>query len=75
MTINRPVWLEYIVWDYTDKWNPKIKGFKEDAPEEIVEHPPQTPPVNITSFQYNTLYSKARVINNPAGTKTSENRR
>lgn len=37
MTINKPVWFEYVVWDYTDKWNPKIKGFKEDTPKEIVE--------------------------------------
>ncbi len=32
-----PEYLDYIVWDYTDKWNPKIKGFKKNTPPELIE--------------------------------------
>ena len=32
-----PEYFEYIVWDYSDKWNPKIKGFRKDTPPELIE--------------------------------------
>lgn len=35
MCLIKPVWFDYIEWDYTDKWDPRMKGFREDTPEEI----------------------------------------
>ena len=32
-----PEYFEYIVWDYSDQWNPRIKGFKKDTPPELIE--------------------------------------
>ena len=37
MTIGRPVWFDYVVWDYSDPSFPVMKGLKKDTPKEIIE--------------------------------------
>lgn len=36
MTMARPVWFEYCVWDYSDPLFPVLIGLREDTPPEIV---------------------------------------
>ena len=36
MTIERPVWFDYCVWDYSDPSFPVLIGLREDTPPEIV---------------------------------------
>lgn len=33
----RPVYLDYLVWDWSDKSHPVLKGFKKDTPPEVIE--------------------------------------
>ena len=35
MSIPRPIWFDYCVWDYSDPMYPVLIGLKEDTPEEI----------------------------------------
>lgn len=34
--MGKPVWFNYVVWDYSDKMNPVMKGLKKDTPPDIV---------------------------------------
>lgn len=33
----KPVWYDYIVWDFSDPSFPKMVGFEKDTPEDIIE--------------------------------------
>ena len=35
MTMIKPIWFDYLEWDYSDIMYPKMTGFKEGTPEEI----------------------------------------
>lgn len=37
MTLIKPTYFDYIVWDYSDKWHPVMKGFRKDTPKEYIE--------------------------------------
>ena len=35
MTIAKPIWFEYCVWDYSDPSFPVLVGLRDDTPKEI----------------------------------------
>ena len=35
--IDKPVWFDYLVWDFSDPSFPKSIGFEKDTPKEIIE--------------------------------------
>ena len=37
MTIERPVWFDYAVWDYSDPSFPVLKGLKKNTPKKVIE--------------------------------------
>ena len=37
MTIARPEWFDYVVWDYSDPSFPVMKGLKKNTPKKIIE--------------------------------------
>ena len=37
MTIARPVWFDYVVWDYSDPSFPVLVGLREDTPPDIAK--------------------------------------
>ena len=37
MTMSKPVWFDYLVWDYSDPTFPMIVGLREDTPLNIVK--------------------------------------
>ena len=37
MTMERPIWFDYVEWDYSDPSFPVMKGLREDTPPEIVK--------------------------------------
>ena len=37
MTLDKPIWIDYLVWDNSDPLYPVVKGFKKDTPKEIIE--------------------------------------
>ena len=37
MTIAKPIWFDYVEWDYSDPSYPVMKGLRKDTPKEIVE--------------------------------------
>lgn len=37
MTMARPEWFDYVVWDYSDPSFPVMKGLKKDTPPEMVK--------------------------------------
>ncbi len=37
MTMAKPVWFDYVEWDYTDPSFPVMKGLRKDTPPEIVK--------------------------------------
>lgn len=37
MTMKKPVWFDYVEWDYSDPSFPVIKGLRKDTPPEIVK--------------------------------------
>lgn len=37
MSMPKPKWFDYAVWDYSDKEYPILKGFKKNTPKELIE--------------------------------------
>ena len=37
MTMPRPIWFDYVEWDYSDPSFPVMKGLRKDTPPEIVK--------------------------------------
>lgn len=37
MTMAKPVWFDYVEWDYSDPSFPVMKGLRKDTPREIVK--------------------------------------
>ena len=37
MTMPRPIWFDYVEWDYPDPSFPVIKGLRKDTPPEIMK--------------------------------------
>lgn len=35
--MEKPIWFEYLVWDYTDESFPVPKGFRKDTPSDVIE--------------------------------------
>lgn len=33
----KPVWFDYLVWDYSDPQEPVAVGFKKDTPKDIIK--------------------------------------
>lgn len=37
MTMAKPVWFDYVEWDYSDPSFPVMKGLRKDTPKEIAK--------------------------------------
>ena len=37
MTMAKPVWFDYVEWDYSDPSFPVMKGLRKDTPPEILK--------------------------------------
>ena len=37
MTMLKPEWFEYVIWDYSDPMFPVMGGLREDTPPELVK--------------------------------------
>ena len=37
MSVAKPIWYDYLVWDFSNEINPVPKGFKKDTPKEIIK--------------------------------------
>ncbi len=37
MTMTKPVWFDYVEWDYSDPMYPVMIGLRKDTPPEIVK--------------------------------------
>ena len=37
MTMLKPEWFEYVIWDYSDPMFPVMVGLREDTPPELVK--------------------------------------
>lgn len=37
MTMEKPIWFDYVEWDYSDPSFPVMKGLRKDTPKEIVK--------------------------------------
>ena len=37
MSMLKPDWFDYVVWDYSDPSFPVMKGLKKNTPKELVE--------------------------------------
>ena len=37
MTIAKPSWFDYVVWDYSDPSFPVMKGLKKNTPKKLIK--------------------------------------
>lgn len=37
MSVAKPIWYDYLVWDFSNEINPVPKGFKKGTPKEIIK--------------------------------------